>query len=224
MFASTFLAMCLILEDNRVFLTKIGLLYIKKKKKSCDVGTFLLFLSQHRHPCRKWVHLQCNLLNERMCYCKPPTTSRLRGLGSIPMKFFCFQSIFMKCWRNEKLQYSTNNCSGTGKLVLALNFHKLESSRKTDTENIFICTLANQNCWVSHGCSAEELCFLCGCCTCWLTQWGKTELPSDPVSCTACTLWGTWGRAPGPMHGGSHHCTWWISATKPGKTIPLLPA
>lgn len=64
-------------------------------------------------------------------------------------------------------------------IVLAFNFHKLESSGKIDTKNIFICTLANQNCWVSHGRAAEELCFLRGRCACWLTHQRRTEPASN---------------------------------------------
>lgn len=135
-------------------------------KKPCEIDTDLLFLPQCRNLHRKWVYLQNNLLNEWMCYCKPPTTSKLRGLRSFPMTFPWFQGIFF-------FFFWSNNCSGTGKLVLAFNFHKLGLSRKTDTKNIFIGPLSNQNCWVSQGCSAEELGFLRGCWTCWLTHEGK---------------------------------------------------
>lgn len=114
----------------------------------------------------------------------------------------------------RSFRHSSNNCSGTGKLVLAFNFHKLESSRKIDTKNIFICTLANQNCWVSHGCSAEELCFLRGCCACWLTHQGGAELASNwriPIRRAALSLGGTWVKPPGPAGGGRHRYTCQIS-------------
>lgn len=125
--------------------------------------------------------------------------------GAFPLNSPVFRVFLWNADEIRSFRHSSNNCSGRGRLVLAFNFHKLESSRKTDTKNIFICTLANQNCWVSHGCSAEELCFLRGSCTCWLTHQGKTELASNwriPILSAALSLGGTWVKPPGSTGGG----------------------
>lgn len=142
--------------------------------------------------------------------------------GAFPWNPPVFRVFLWNADEMRSFRHSSNNCSGTGKLVLALNFHKLESSRKTDTENIFLCTLTNQNCWVSHGCSAQELCFLRGCCTCWLTQQGKIEPTFDPILCTACTLQGTWGTVPRPTTPAESPVL--MVTFKPERTIPVLPA
>lgn len=110
-------------------------------------------------------------------------------------------------WNADEMRsfrHSSNNCSGTAKLALAFSFHRLESSRKTDTKNIFICSLSNQNCWVSHGCSAEELGFLRGRWTCWLTHRRKPSLlqPADPHPEYSPLLW---------RHLSRHHYTCYIS-------------
>lgn len=115
--------------------------------------------------------------------------------GAFSWNYPVFRVFLWNADEIRSFRHSSNNCSGTATLALAFSFHKLESSRKTDTKNIFICSLSNQNCWVSHGCSAEELGFLRGRWTCWLTQRRKLSLFSSQrilVLSTALSCGDTW--------------------------------